>query len=201
MSATYNTAHGNAGSPTHWVRPGIEPPSSWIPVGLVPLCHNGNSLAHFCFEMFVSLLLGVFIYLFFFLQPKLWHKEVPSLGVESKLQLGPMPQSWQSWIQAASATYPAACGNVRSLIHWARPGIALLSSHIPGRVLNPLSHNRNSLGVLNIVDTNILLVIFMLQMFLLVSCFFTFFMFLLLFWPHPQPIEVLRSEIIPTPQQ
>ena len=29
-SVTYNTAHGNARSLTHWVRPGIEPSSSWI---------------------------------------------------------------------------------------------------------------------------------------------------------------------------
>ena len=28
-SVTYTTAHGNAGSLTHWVRPGIEPVSSW----------------------------------------------------------------------------------------------------------------------------------------------------------------------------
>ena len=33
-SATYTTAHGNAGSPTHWVRSGIKPASSWILVGL-----------------------------------------------------------------------------------------------------------------------------------------------------------------------
>ena len=32
-SATYTTAHSNAGSLTHWVRPGIEPTSSWILVG------------------------------------------------------------------------------------------------------------------------------------------------------------------------
>ena len=29
-SGTYTTAHGNAGSLTHWARPGIEPSSSWI---------------------------------------------------------------------------------------------------------------------------------------------------------------------------
>ena len=31
-SATYTTAHGNAGSKIHWVGPGINPASSWIPV-------------------------------------------------------------------------------------------------------------------------------------------------------------------------
>ena len=34
-SATYTTAYGNARSPTHWARPGIEPMSSWILVGFV----------------------------------------------------------------------------------------------------------------------------------------------------------------------
>ena len=32
-SATYTTAHSNARSLTHWVRPGIKPASSWILVG------------------------------------------------------------------------------------------------------------------------------------------------------------------------
>ena len=34
-SMTCTTAHDNAGSLTHWVRPGIEPASSWIPVRFV----------------------------------------------------------------------------------------------------------------------------------------------------------------------
>ena len=34
-SATYTTTHGNAGSLTHWARPGIEPTSSWILVRFV----------------------------------------------------------------------------------------------------------------------------------------------------------------------
>ena len=34
-SVTYTTAHGNATSLTYWVRPGIEPASSWILVGLI----------------------------------------------------------------------------------------------------------------------------------------------------------------------
>ena len=58
-SATYNTAHGNTRSSTHWVRPGIEPATSWFLVWYVnhwattgtpsshrilnPLCHGGNS--------------------------------------------------------------------------------------------------------------------------------------------------------------
>ena len=34
-SATYNTAHGKTGSLTHWMRPGIEPGSSWILVRFI----------------------------------------------------------------------------------------------------------------------------------------------------------------------
>ena len=34
-SATYTTALGNAGSLTHWARPGIEPATSWFLVGFV----------------------------------------------------------------------------------------------------------------------------------------------------------------------
>ena len=35
MSVTYTIAHGNAGSPTHGVRPGFEPASSSILVGFL----------------------------------------------------------------------------------------------------------------------------------------------------------------------
>ena len=34
-STTYTTMHGNAGSPTYWARPRIEPASSWLLVGFV----------------------------------------------------------------------------------------------------------------------------------------------------------------------
>ena len=36
-SVTYTTAHGNARSPTHWARSGIEPASSWILVGFISI--------------------------------------------------------------------------------------------------------------------------------------------------------------------
>ena len=35
LSVTYTTAHGNAGSLTHQVRPGIKPKSSWILIAFV----------------------------------------------------------------------------------------------------------------------------------------------------------------------
>ena len=40
MSVTYTIAHDNAGFPTHWARPGIEPASS---LDSFPLHHNRNS--------------------------------------------------------------------------------------------------------------------------------------------------------------
>ena len=40
LSATYTVAHNNAGSLTHWARPGIKPASSWV---CNHLSHNGNS--------------------------------------------------------------------------------------------------------------------------------------------------------------
>ena len=49
--------------------------------------------------------------------PRLRHMEVPRLGVGLELQLRPMPQTQQHRIQAASATYAAACGNAGSLTH------------------------------------------------------------------------------------
>ena len=41
----YTTAHGNDRSSTHPGRPGIEAMSSWIPVGLLSLSHDGNASA------------------------------------------------------------------------------------------------------------------------------------------------------------
>ena len=35
VSATYTTAHGNAGSLIHWARPGIKSTTSWLLVGFV----------------------------------------------------------------------------------------------------------------------------------------------------------------------
>ena len=52
--------------------------------------------------------------------------EVPRPGIESELQMGPVPQ--QEWIWATSVIYAAAKGNARSLTHWAQPGIRPTSS-------------------------------------------------------------------------
>ena len=62
---------------------------------------------------------------FFFLGLYPQHMEVPRLGIELELQ----PPAYATATATAmpdpshSATYTAAHGNARSLIHWARPGI------------------------------------------------------------------------------
>ena len=83
---------------------------------------------------------------FFFLPFYLQHMEVPRLAVESELQLRlrPTPQPQQHRIPATSVTHTIACGNARSLTHWARPGIKPSSSQRQCQILNPMSHNRNS---------------------------------------------------------
>ena len=37
-AGSFTTAHGNSGSSTHWVRPGIKPTTSWFLVGFVNYC-------------------------------------------------------------------------------------------------------------------------------------------------------------------
>ena len=46
---TYTTGHGNAGSLTHWRRPGIEPASSWIPVRFITAATMGTPKNFFLF--------------------------------------------------------------------------------------------------------------------------------------------------------
>ena len=53
------TAHGNAGPLTHWVRLGIKPLSSWIPVELLTCWATAG--APLCFPFFLS-----FFFFFFF---------------------------------------------------------------------------------------------------------------------------------------
>ena len=80
-SVTYTTVHGDARSLTHWVRPWIEPASSWILVGFVNhwamkgtpyhlfsiwiLSHT--SYLHFlCWYLFTLLSISIIILLFVF---------------------------------------------------------------------------------------------------------------------------------------
>ena len=66
------------------------------------------------------------------------------IGVESERQLRPKPQPWQHQIWAAFSNYIAACGNARSLIHCARPGIEPASLKSQCWVLNLWSPSGNS---------------------------------------------------------
>ena len=43
-SATYTTAHGNAGPLTHWARSGLEPATSWLLVRFVNYCTRMGTL-------------------------------------------------------------------------------------------------------------------------------------------------------------
>ena len=47
-SATYTTAHGNAGSLTHWARPRIEPTASWFLVIFVNHCATRGTSFFLC---------------------------------------------------------------------------------------------------------------------------------------------------------
>ena len=49
--STYATACGNARHSTHWTKPGIQPTSSWMLVGFIPLSYNGNSLPHLLYPV------------------------------------------------------------------------------------------------------------------------------------------------------
>ena len=58
----------------------------------------------------------------------LQHVEIPGPGVEMELQLWSIQQPQQCQILAASEKYTTACGNARSLTHWAKAEIELVFS-------------------------------------------------------------------------
>ena len=67
----------------------------------------------------------IFIF-FWFLGPNPWHMKVPRCpgwGSNRSYSCWPAPQPQPCQIQATSVTYSTAHVNVRSLAHWARPGI------------------------------------------------------------------------------
>ena len=69
--------------------------------------------------------------------------EIPRLGVKSELQL--LASATVMWIPATPVNYAAAYGNTGSLTQGSRPGIKSAS---PWTLINPLSHNGNSLGII-----------------------------------------------------
>ena len=72
--------------------------------------------------------LWIFIYLF--LGPHLWHMEVPRLGVESEPQLPGYTTATVMPHLSHVGNLHTAHGNDRSLTHWVRPGIQPVSSWI-----------------------------------------------------------------------
>ena len=74
------------------------------------------------------------IFSFFFFFPfygwihSIW--KFPGEGSSWSCSCQPTPQPQQCQVRAATATYAAVCSNIRSLIHWARPGIKPVSSRI-----------------------------------------------------------------------
>ena len=84
--------------------------------------------------------------LLFFSGPRLWHMDVPRIGVEWELQL-PVYTTATAMPDPSHvpATYAAACSNIRSLTHRARPGIEPSSSQTLWQAINPLSHKGNSI--------------------------------------------------------
>ena len=62
-----------------------------------------------------------------------------------------IPQPQQHGIWASSMTYAAACGKAGSLTHWTRLGSELASSGTLCGVLNPQSHNGNSVNIFFLV--------------------------------------------------
>ena len=91
-SVTYTTDHSNAGSLTHWARPGIEPETSWFLVGFVTTEPQGELLKFpKCLQMQISVCFVLF-------WPHPGHVEVPGPEME------PAPQQWQCWILNHQAT-------------------------------------------------------------------------------------------------
>ena len=77
-------------------------------------------------------------FFFLLLGPHSRRMEIPRLGVKSELGCWPMPwpQPQPHRIQAVSAIYTTAHGNIRSLNHWASPGIEPSSSWMLVRFVN-----------------------------------------------------------------
>ena len=69
-----------------------------------------------------------FFFFFCFLGPHLWHKEIPRLGVKSKLQL--LATATVTADLSCFCNHTTAHSNTGYLIPWARPGIYPASSWI-----------------------------------------------------------------------
>ena len=99
-SATYTTTHSNVWSLTHWVRPGIEPESSWMLLGFTnhwamtetPNCALLDVCRLYANYISIKLFFNCFFLSFFSLfWPHLQHRKVPGPGI----RLQPTPQLWK----------------------------------------------------------------------------------------------------------
>ena len=77
----------------------------------------------------------------------------PGQGQNQSCSCQSMPQSQQHQIQAVSVTDTTVLGNGGSLTHRARSWIKPVSSQTLCQALNPLSHNRNSIGSFQVLLT------------------------------------------------
>ena len=82
MSASYTTAHGSTRFLTHWVRPGMEPATSWILVRVVTAEPQQEPRHNVDFYIYLCICLPEFFFLCFvlffgFFLLHLWHVEVP----------------------------------------------------------------------------------------------------------------------------
>ena len=114
---------------------------------LNPLCHAGDQtcvpsaskrlpiLLHHCKNSLTRLIVVTFFFFSFYgCTCSTWK----FLGYRSNQSCScrPTAQPHQHLIQAASATYAAACRNAGSLTHWGRPKFELISSWILVRFLS-----------------------------------------------------------------
>ena len=125
-SVNYTRVHGTVRSLTHWVKPGIEPTTSWFLVSNLmdsfPLLQDGNlkryffsilvlypyemtlltkralnwSLKVFHFQVKIKEKTILFYLLFYWPHP--WHVDVSRSGTKLAPQLWSEPQQWQHWI-------------------------------------------------------------------------------------------------------
>ena len=81
---------------------------------------------------------------FFFLWPRLWHMELPRLGVESELQMLSHATATATPVLSRICDLSWSLWQAPSLTHWPRPGIEPMPSRALRWVLKLLSHNGNS---------------------------------------------------------
>ena len=136
MSVTYTTAHGNTRTLNHWIGPGIEAPSSWIPIRVhyhrAPIGTPKILLFNFFFShcrkaRFFCFLLINNIAVFYFIF-KNYFSHIYSLWKFLGQELNPS-QSWD---------LHHSCGNLGSLTH------CNTTSTGTSWLINPLCHSGNS---------------------------------------------------------